>query len=130
MDPEADQRLAEQYNELVDLLRQHQAGANLLDDPPGDGDSEDGEMYEEEEDEEYDPEAHQKWRHVDPVAFYRFSWEEINHLIILLRFPEFFRTESRLCMPTLEAFCFSTYRLSHTSRWMDIGILFPQSRLI
>lgn len=117
------QHLANQYNDIIDLLHQHHLGA-MPDDLPEDDDLlEDDEMLEYQ-----DPEALQPWRTVDPMAFYHFSWEEIHHLIALLGFPPVFHTASRLCMSAFEAFCLLTYRLSHTSWWLDIALLFPRSQ--
>lgn len=123
VDQLAAQRLAERYNDIIDLLRQRHAGAMPYDLPGDDDPREDDEMPE-----DRDLEAQQPWRTVNPMAFYRFSWEEIHHLIALLGFPPVFRTASRLCMSALEAFCLLTYRLSHTSRWLDIALLFPRSQ--
>jgi hypothetical protein len=80
-----------------------------------------------EEDLDLDLEAQLPWRNVDPIIYFRFSWDEIDYLIHLLRFPAIFRTETRLRMSAKEAFCLLTYRLSHTSRWIDIMLLFPRS---
>ena len=74
--------------------------------------------------EDLDLEAQLPWRNVDPMMYYRFSWDEIDYLIHHLRFPAVVRTETRLRMSAKEAFCLLTYRLSHPSHWIDIALLF------